>query len=450
MASKNLYRLKTSYQTYDWGKQGSTSLVAKLAPGSVGPEFKVDENTIYAETWMGTHSNGPASIYGTSQSLKDLIDANPQHFLGSAYQKWPKSTEVPFLFKILCAGKALPLQAHPDKKLGEELNRQDQGKGEFVDANHKPEIAVTIGDPLEEDWGEEGVAFLGFVGFRPLEEIRFFLQHVSELRRAVGDEGVVSQFMSSPSKETLKRLYTQLLERGKNDVRGVAAEVDALVQRIQEGRAQLGQEGKLVLKAHAQYPGDVGVLATAFFMNLMKLKRGEAVYCGADEVHAWLAGEIIECMAVSDNVLNAAFVPPGERDIGTFVNMLTYTARAPGEWVLPRKAYERSRHGKTQKFDPPLEEFSVLWTVLGKGAAGEGEVLGASPGPTIGIVTKAGTRSGALASGEGQVRFDACGERVEVPVGGVVFVAPGTDVAVSVVGAEGEAEMWWATCDTKS
>ncbi|TFK47139.1 mannose-6-phosphate isomerase [Heliocybe sulcata] len=450
MTTKNLYRLKTSIQTYDWGKQGSTALVAKLAPGSVGSDFQVDEKTTYAETWMGTHPNGPASIFNTSQALKDLIEANPSHFLGSAYQKWHKTTEVPFLFKILCAGKALPLQAHPDKKLGEELYRQDQGKGEFVDANHKPEIAVTIGDPLEEDWGEEGVAFLGFVGFRPLEEIKFFLSHVPELQRAVGDQGVIRQFMDSPNKETLKRLYTQLLERGKKDTKGVAADVNALVQRIQEGKAQLGQEGKLVLKANEQYPGDVGVFGTTFFMNLAKLKRGEAIYCGADEVHAWLEGEIIECMAVSDNVLNSAFVPPEERDITTFTNMLTYTSRPVTEWVLPRKPYERAKNGKTQKFDPPLEEFSVLWTELGKEVVEEGDVLGASPGPTIGIVTKAGTRSGDLATGEGKVRFESGGESLEVPVGGVVFAAPGNDIAVSVVGAEGLAEVWWSTCDTEA
>ncbi|EPQ55687.1 mannose-6-phosphate isomerase [Gloeophyllum trabeum ATCC 11539] len=447
MTSKNVFRLKTSYQTYDWGKQGSSALVAKLAPNSVGPDFKLDENTTYAETWMGTHPNGPASIYDTSQSLKSLIDANPAHFLGSAYKKWPRTTDIPFLFKILCAGKALPLQAHPDKALAEELHRQDQGKGEFVDANHKPEIAVAIGDPLDEAWGE-GVVFLGFVGFRPLDEIRGFLEDVPELRQAIGDEGVVKSFLENPSKETLKRVYVQLLTRGKDDPEGVKKDVEMLVARTQGGAAQLGEAGKLVLKTHEQYPGDVGVLATSFFMNLVKLKRGEAVFCDADTVHAWLEGgvKIIECMAVSDNVLNSAFVPPPERDVRTFVNMLTYAYRPPSGWFLPRKPYERSKNGKTEKFAPPLDEFAVLWTSLGKDVVGEGEVLGASPGPTIGIVTKAGTKTGDLASGEGRVRFQVKGESEEVPVGGVVFVAPGNEVAVSMVGAEGEAEVWWSTC----
>jgi hypothetical protein len=46
---KPLLRLRGSVQDYDWGKPGSTSLVAKLAPEAVGPDFKVNADHHYAE-----------------------------------------------------------------------------------------------------------------------------------------------------------------------------------------------------------------------------------------------------------------------------------------------------------------------------------------------------------------------------------------------------------------
>ena len=47
---------------------------------------------------------------------------------------------------------------------------------------------------------------------------------------------------------------------------------------------------RLAKRVDEQYPGDVGVFAVPFFMNLFRLKKGEAIYVGADEVHAWFDG----------------------------------------------------------------------------------------------------------------------------------------------------------------
>ena len=46
--------------------------------------------------------------------------------------------DLPFLFKILSIGKALSIQAHPDKALAKELfaKRPDL----YKDDNHKPEM----------------------------------------------------------------------------------------------------------------------------------------------------------------------------------------------------------------------------------------------------------------------------------------------------------------------
>ena len=85
---------------------------------------------------------------------------------------------------------------------------------------------------------------------------------------------------------------------------------------------QLTDKEQLVLRLEKQYPGDVGVIS-AFFFNYVKLNPGEALYLGANEPHAYLYGECIECMATSDNVVRAGLTPK-HRDVQTLCSMLTY------------------------------------------------------------------------------------------------------------------------------
>lgn len=77
-----------------------------------------------------------------------------------------------------------------------------------------------------------------------------------------------------------------------------------------------------MLQLEKQYPGDIGVIS-AFFFNYVKLNPGEALYLGANEPHAYLSGDCIECMATSDNVVRAGLTPK-HRDIQTLCSMLTY------------------------------------------------------------------------------------------------------------------------------
>ncbi|TBU32588.1 mannose-6-phosphate isomerase [Dichomitus squalens] len=464
---KSLIRLQAAKQEYDWGRQGSSSLAARLGVCAFGHGFQPDEKKCYAEIWMGTHPNGPANIFDTpSISLLDLIRSNPKYYLGEKLlTKWPATIHVPYLFKVLSIRKALPLQAHPDKSLAEQLQQRDPNN--FVDANHKPEIAVAIGEPLcqtRAKHGEEAktklggpkvedadTAFTGFVGFRPLEEIKTYLEHVRELTSAIGDPDVITRFTQNPSKQTLKHVYGKLLKRGIEARNEVAAVIEKLADRInQQAAYDLGFPdsetlARLVVKVNAQYPGDVGVLATTFFMNLVKLRKGEGIYIGADEVHAYLEGDIIECMATSDNVVNAAFDSPESLapQVDTFIDMLSYTARQASHWALPAQGYQHSRRHRTVKYDPPLEEFTVLGTILSAANAKE-ETLDAVEGPTIGIVTRGRLKVSSKPNTGGAQ------DSLELDEGCVVFVPPGHEIQVEVSGGcgpEGAGEMWWSLWD---
>jgi mannose-6-phosphate isomerase len=158
--------------------------------------------------------------------------------------------------------------------------------------------------------------------------------------------------------------------------------------------------------------------------------------------------DIIECMATSDNVLNAGFAPPDSRQTPTFIDSLTYDTLPASAFALPRTPYRKSKSGKTLAFDPPIEEFTVLWTRLdasehertGQGEAPVLEVLESVLGPTVCIVGK----------GNAKLREKGKFDALELGEGGVAFVKPGT--TVEVVGEEygkGQVELWWATWDTK-
>ena len=75
----------------------------------------------------------------------------------------------------------------------------------------------------------------------------------------------------------------------------------------------------------------MGVLA-AFLMNFVTLNPGEALWLGANELHAYVSGDCIECMATSDNVVRAGLTPK-QRDVKTLCEMLTYK---PVNGLLPR------------------------------------------------------------------------------------------------------------------
>ncbi len=78
----------------------------------------------------------------------------------------------------------------------------------------------------------------------------------------------------------------------------------------------------LILRLMNQYPSDNGIFAP-IIMNFLKLRKGESFYIGANELHAYISGNCIECMALSDNVVRAGLTPK-HKDIATLASMLTY------------------------------------------------------------------------------------------------------------------------------
>ena len=94
-----------------------------------------------------------------------------------------------------------------------------------------------------------------------------------------------------------------------------------LYQRLAAG-TDLSDEEQWVLKLAKEYPeGDVGVFSF-FVLNLELLSPGEAVFIGPNIPHAYLGGELVECMANSDNVVRAGLTHK-YKDVDTLVDVFT-------------------------------------------------------------------------------------------------------------------------------
>lgn len=83
---------------------------------------------------MGTHPSLPSKDLETQRSLLDLVQDNRSLMSTEIAQKY--GDKLPFLFKVLSITKALSIQAHPNKKLAEQLHQKDPknypGMGEIA------------------------------------------------------------------------------------------------------------------------------------------------------------------------------------------------------------------------------------------------------------------------------------------------------------------------------
>lgn len=79
---------------------------------------------------MGTHPSLPSKLASDGSSLKEYLEKNDA-LLGDKVQQHYQGKDLPFLFKVLAIGKALSIQAHPDKQLAKRLfkERPDVYKG---------------------------------------------------------------------------------------------------------------------------------------------------------------------------------------------------------------------------------------------------------------------------------------------------------------------------------
>lgn len=313
---------------YAWGSRTAIAELLGTAP-SGDPE---------AELWLGAHDGSPSRIVepgavGGAEDVAEWIRNDPIGSLGGR-------SRLPFLVKVLAAGRPLSLQAHPTAEQAREGFARENALGIPLDAPHrnyrdeysKPEIIVAVSDTFE-----------ALCGFRPHAE-------AAEALTAVGLDELVGRL------DDLPELFSWLLRGGPV--------IDSLVARLASRVGPPGGDGndlpqdagrvarlavETAQRLGADYPGDPGVVC-ALLLNRVTLSKGDALYLPAGNIHAYLEGVGIEVMTASDNVLRGGLTDK-HVDVAELLRVLDFASGPP-----PRLDAERPAPG-VEVFRPSSADF---------------------------------------------------------------------------------------------
>ena len=230
-----MQRVEGVVQHYAWGDPAFIPELLHMEP----------DGRPWAELWLGTHPNGPAT----------LDDGTPlAHVTG----------DLPYLLKVLAAAQPLSLQTHPNDVQA----RAGFRRGIYPDPNPKPELLCAL------------TPFVAFCGIRPVDATLEILDElgIDELARVLATDG--------PS-AALAGLY-----------RGGLDPAPAIAACTGADRA----EARWVRRLAETYDGEPSVAAT-LLLNLVELVPGQALRLDAGNLHAYLHGAGIELMGASDNVV---------------------------------------------------------------------------------------------------------------------------------------------------
>ncbi|WP_375320706.1 mannose-6-phosphate isomerase, class I [Aliivibrio logei] len=279
------YPMNNVIQDYAWGSYTSIETLFDIKNTTEKPQ---------AELWMGAHPNGCSvvTINGNSVLLSDLINEDKDAFLSSPTAQ--SFGELPYLFKVLAAEKALSIQVHPNKQQAMDGYDKEEKAGiainafnrNYKDNNHKPELVYAL------------TTYKAMNGFRAFDDIisLFTLMSLPSI------DSLVTEFSQDPSSNGLKTFFKAILS-----LEGEAKDT-ALTELVNFASQNTDELFIQIQDLIEQYPNDIG-LFTPLMLNVITLQPGEAMYLKACTPHAYINGTGLEIMANSDNVLRAGLTP---------------------------------------------------------------------------------------------------------------------------------------------
>ncbi|OAJ92585.1 mannose-6-phosphate isomerase, class I [Vibrio bivalvicida] len=328
ISSKNFFKMDNKIQNYDWGSRTAIQDLFGFANSEQRPQ---------AELWMGTHPNGCSMIQeeNSTVSLSDLINNDQIACLSQATAE--VYGDLPFLFKILAADKALSIQVHPNKQDAEQGYANEQKLGvpldafnrNYKDANHKPELVYALTD------------YQAMNGFRPFDEIIAAFQQceIPEISE------YLEQFKRNPNQVGLSTFFVELLSMRKERKNNALSHLLSYAATNQADPIY-----ELIFDLSLQYPNDVGLFAP-LLLNVVTLKPGEAMFLSARTPHAYIKGTGLEIMANSDNVLRAGLTPK-HIDIEELVKCTDFVPKPINTLLTQAKV-----NGCEHNFPVPVHDF---------------------------------------------------------------------------------------------
>lgn len=313
-----LISIKGCVQTYQWG--GLEYLPSLL-------QYRNDEQQPQAEYWLGVHPAAPseAESTGGAEPLGDVL----------ATQGW----QLNFLLKVLDVRDMLSIQVHPTKEQARQGYHREEQQGiavtaknrNYKDTNHKPELMVALSE------------FWLLHGFKTETEIAKGLasrDYLAPLLDTLNNRGLETAFafaLDADNPATIKMNARLAAEFSTSSAYSEKHQIEFWIQRW--------------LKRN---PEALNGLLTLFFLNLVKMNPGEAIYQPSGLLHAYLEGQNVELMANSDNVLRAGLTPK-HIDVPELLQVCCIEPSAPREYVITPE------HMANQelRFSTPFEEFEL-------------------------------------------------------------------------------------------
>jgi mannose-6-phosphate isomerase len=194
------------------------------------------------------------------------------------------------------------------------------------------------------------------MGFKPFPEILKTLLNYPELGNFIGQEicntlNSVKDPSPLKQRELVRLMFSTLVQRSILYEQELTQSLDELARRLGKSSNNLKEEEEIFLTLRERYPGaDVGLFAM-FLFNLIHLKPGQGVFTKAGVPHAYLEGNIVECMANSDNVVRVGLTPK-YKDAEALLTILDY---APG----PISLLEGRSDVEEIVYHTPVSEFQV-------------------------------------------------------------------------------------------
>ncbi|KAI3380995.1 hypothetical protein SNEBB_010367 [Seison nebaliae] len=311
---------------YAWGKSKDDGYVGKLASNASPDDTSTEP---FAELWMGTHNSGESIVKETKEPLSKYLSTNFKY------------SELPFLLKVLSFSKPLSIQVHPNKDKAIELHKKQPTI--YKDANHKPEMLIALNDTIV------------MVSFRPYGEIEGFMKKIEPFGKLMSVECRKKFSESIQNKkneeESLRGCFNEYM-KFDGDKKDVINSLMIIAKKNEKNFLY-----KTILFIHKHFPDDLGVFAP-FFLNTIQLKSGEAVFLGANEIHAYIEGDGVECMACSDNVVRAGLTPK-LKDMETLLSIISCKSRTVDNCLLKGKELVKNDEVHLTRYDPPIKEFTV-------------------------------------------------------------------------------------------
>jgi len=331
----DIVKIQGKIQHYQWG---GTAFIPKLI-NQPNPQ-----NQPCAEYWLGTHPCAPATLCDAGFSEGSPESAR----LLSEYLSREKLPELQFLLKVLDVRDMLSIQVHPTKEQARQgyarenaakiaLDARDRN---YKDESDKPELAVALSD------------FWLLHGLRQESDIIAQLSEMAYL--APLHEVIAAQGLRAGFSFALQRDSVEVVEMH-----------EALCDDVLAGRWEKHQIQFWMQRWLHDNPDERLGLLTLFFLNLVRLRQGEAIFQPAGLLHAYLEGQTIELMANSDNVLRAGLTPK-HIDVPELMAVCQFVSSAPGDFIIRPK--NRS-HGEVV-FPTPFDAFELSRQQLDAGQKG--------------------------------------------------------------------------------